>query len=473
MTAPAMTPGAPAAPADRDAPRPGARAALLLLLAINLFNYIDRQVLAAVEPEIEKFFFPEGHDYSGTVLGGLSQGTWMGLLSTAFLISYMLTAPVFGWLADHMSRWSLVGFGVGIWSIASAASGLPWPAAAATAFVLLIATRAFVGVGEAAYGPVAPTVIADLYPVKRRGSVLAWFYAAIPVGGALGYAWGDLVQHKLQGLGGLDGWRWAFFLVMPPGLLLGLLCFRMPDPPRGQADAVGAPPRKAQLRDYLDLLRIPSYVINTLGMTAMTFAIGGLAYWMPDYLKERGVPDIPYLGGFGRPRVFFGALSALGGLLATLLGGWAGDKLRGRFSGSYFLVSGFAMLFGFPAILLMLQTPFPLAWVWVFAAVFCLFFNTGPTNTILANVTHPSVRASGFALNILVIHALGDAISPPVMGWVRDHYDWDRSFIVVSAMMLVGAVLWLCGTGFLRRDTELAPRRLDGEAPGAGTGGRL
>jgi MFS family permease len=466
MSAPATTPVAPASPADLDAPRAGARAALLLLLAINLFNYIDRQVLAAVEPEIEKFFFPEGHDHSSSLLGITTKGTWMGLLSTAFLISYMLTAPVFGWLADHMSRWSLVGFGVGIWSIASAASGLPWPATAATAFVLMIVTRAFVGIGEAAYGPVAPTVISDLYPVRRRGSVLAWFYAAIPVGGALGYAWGQVVDRALD-------WRWAFYLVMPPGLLLGFLCFWMPDPPRGQADAVTTPPRKAQLRDYLSLLRIPSYVINTLGMTAMTFAIGGLAYWMAGFLAYKKAPDID-LGGLKIGAVtFFGGVTVVAGLFATLLGGIAGDKLRPRFPGSYFLVSGVAMLLGFPAILLLVWRPFPEAWVWVFAAVFCLFFNTGPTNTILANVTHPSVRASGFALNILIIHALGDAISPPVMGWVRDHYDWERSFIVVSAMMLVGGVLWLCGAPFLQRDTELAPRRLDGEAAGAGTGGGL
>src|SRR5436853_1059694 len=91
-----------------NVPRHVARAALLLLLAINLFNYIDRQVLAAVEPQIEDFFFPKGHDYTGTLLGALSPGTWMGLLSTAFLISYMITAPVFGWLADHVSRWALV-----------------------------------------------------------------------------------------------------------------------------------------------------------------------------------------------------------------------------------------------------------------------------------------------------------------------------------------------------------------------------
>src|SRR5262249_49954186 len=154
------------------------------------------------------------------------------------------------------------------------------------------------------------------------------------------------------------------------------------------------------------------YTLNTLGMTAMTFAIGGLAWWMPAYLEFRQVEGIGPLG----PRTLFGAITALSGLLATLLGGMAGDSLRPRWSGSDFLVSGVAMLLGFPMVLLFLLTPFPSAWIFVFLAVFCLFFNTGPTNTILANVARPQLRAGGFALNILIIHLLGDAISPPVLG---------------------------------------------------------
>src|SRR5262249_50738583 len=153
----------------------------------------------------------------------------------------------------------------------------------ATAFWLLLLTRCFVGVGEGAYGPVAPTMISDLYPIKERGRVLAWFYVAIPVGGALGYALGGIVAGALS-------WHWAFFVVVPPGLLLGALCFFMPEPPRGQADAVRpSPHRKAGLRDSLALFRIPSYNLNTAGMTAMTFAIGGLSFWMADYLEHR--PD--------------------------------------------------------------------------------------------------------------------------------------------------------------------------------------
>jgi MFS transporter, Spinster family, sphingosine-1-phosphate transporter len=442
--------------------------ALTLLVLINLFNYIDRQVLAAVEPDIRKELLP---DASGTQLTAdgtpeESEGAkfWMGWLATAFLLSYMLIAPLFGMMADRISRWGLVGFGVILWTLASGASGLNWGNwgfSLGAAYWLLLITRCFVGVGEAAYGPVAPAMIADLYPLEKRGKVMAWFYLAIPVGGALGYALGGGIV-KMSG-----EWRWAFYAVVPPGLLLGAWCLLMRDPPRGSADQpTPLPTRKPRLADYLFLLRIPSYTLNTLGMTMMTFAIGGLAYWMPAFLKQREkiarIADsgevIAFLGI--EPVTLFGGITALAGLISTLAGGLVGDWLRPRYAGSYFLVSGFALLLGFPMVLLVLWTPFPLAWIFVFFAIFFLFFNTGPTNTILANVTHPSMRASAFALNILIIHAFGDAISPPLLGWISGKEHLDHGFIVVSAAMLLGGVFWLMGAKFLQRDTENGPTHL-------------
>jgi MFS family permease len=456
MTANGVTPDG-AASQGPQTPLPGARTALVLLLVINVFNYIDRQVLAAVEPEIRRELLQGGRDDEVVSPELRAEAKFKtGLLSTAFLITYMLSAPVFGWLADRMSRWAIVGIGVMLWSLASGASGLEWPVGLTAAFWLLFATRLFVGVGEGAYGPVAPTMLSDVYPVKDRGWVIAWFYLAIPVGGALGYALGGAMTTPGAIQAGW-GWRWAFYVVVPPGLLLGLICFLMRDPPRGKMDAVKGEVKRAGRREYLDLARIPSYVLNTVGMTAMTFAIGALAYWMPAYLEEQKVEPM-----FGiDPRTFFGALTALAGLIATLLGGWAGDWLRGKIPGSYFVVSGVAMALGFPVMLLFVSVPFPLAWVFAFLAVFLLFFNTGPTNAILANVTHPAQRAAGFAVNILIIHALGDAISPPIIGYIAGWTSMRVGFIVVSGFMVVGGLIWLWGARHLERDTAAAPTRLE------------
>ena len=187
----------------------------------------------------------------------------------------------------------------------------------------------------------------------------------------------------------------------------------------------------------------------------MTFAIGGIAFWMPYYLETER-----HIGG--NPVIIFGAITVVAGLSATLLGGVAGDKLRSRFSGSYFLVSGVAMLIGFPVFLLLLKSSVPVLWVLMFLTCFCLFFNTGPTNTILANVTHPAMRAQAFAINIFVIHMLGDVISPLIIGMLSDHFhDMGKAFWIVAFMFLVGGILWLMGARHLAEDTRLAPLRMD------------
>jgi MFS family permease len=473
---------------------------LALLLAINLFNYIDRYVLAAVLPKIGEQFR----------VGSAEVNSLMSM----FLISYTVIAPLFGWLGDRWSRWKLIAVGVILWSIASGGTGL------ATTFGVLLLTRALIGVGEGAYAPVAPSLISDLFPVERRGGVMAWFYMAIPVGSALGYVLGG---HMAEAF----GWRWAFYVVVPPGVLLGVLCLFMREPPRGAADAVTT--HVPRFRDAKVLFDIPSFVLNTLAMTAMTFAFGGVATVMPTYLyqreatyaltpaayeklrhpKDEGVEPLPeeflvrlspldgrafrtlepfraaltevlepaevhayrwQLAEAARDEQksakldevngYFGGIVVVGGLTATLAGGYLADWLRNRLRGAYFAVSGVGMLVGVPIFLLAVTTPLPLGWLFVFLAVFFLFFNTGPANTALANVAPPSLRASAFALNILIIHLFGDVISPPIVGMIDDRASLRLGLLFLAGPMLLSGLFWLWGTRYLDRDTELAPTRI-------------
>ncbi|HEX7515869.1 MAG TPA: MFS transporter [Chthoniobacterales bacterium] len=408
--------------ASESRANPGARTALALLLGINLFNYIDRFILSAVEPNIRAAFFAPGDPNAMAITGSLAP---------AFLVTYMISAPVLGFLADRFSRWLIVGICVILWSFATAASGF------AGTFFALLATRIFVGIGEGGYGPAAPTILADYFTLQTRGRVMAIFCAAIPVGSALGYVLGGTINHQL-------GWRWAFYLVAIPGIILGLFCFFQKDP-RARS-GVRDERRRARKANYIALLRTRSFVFNCMAQTAMTFALGGLAFWMPAYLIFRNQPS-----ELATP--IFGGITVVAGLISTLLGGFAADRLQKRFSGSYFLVSGLGMLLAFPLFIGTLYAPFPMAWVFLFGAVFFVFLNTGPSNAALANVAGPKVRATAFALNILIIHMLGDALSPPLLGAVAGRSNMNVAFLVVSVAMLISGIIWLLGMKYLAADT--------------------
>jgi MFS family permease len=478
---------------------------LALLLSINLFNYIDRQVLSATLPKIrlDPVILSPDDPWTQTKLGALT---------TAFMVAYMLFSPVFGWLGDRYPRWGIIGAAVIVWSLATAGSGL------ALGYGLLLLTRCLVGIGEAAYGPVAPAMLSDLYPVDHRGRILAWFYMAIPVGSALGFIIGAQVAEYY-------GWRWAFLVVVLPGLLLGALCFFMTEPPRPQNHQ--QQPAGLSYRQVLrELVHIRSFVLCSAGMTVSTFVLGGVATVMQLYLFEREArflitqqtqqtlaelrtadgqqlvpptvreklmalqphglltaselrqhlqqlltpeqyllysswifdaataPDSWTNGQIG---LFIGGLVVLGGLMATLLGGLCGDYLRNRgVPGAYFHVAGWGMMLGFPAFLALLYTPLPWGWIFFFIAVFFLFFNTGPANAILANVVRSPIRATAFAINIFIIHALGDAISPLIIGLIADLSTLQTAFLVVAFLIPISGALWLWGVRSLDTDTARA-----------------
>ena len=501
-----------ALPGETSGPKqvaPGAKYALALLLAINLFNYIDRQILSATLPYLQldsAIFDPTDKNLNFK----------LGLLTSAFLVTYTLFSPVFGWFGDRRSRWALVGGAVIVWSLASGGTGL------ATAYLVLFFTRCLVGIGEAGYGPVAPSMLSDMYPVEDRGKVMARFYLAIPVGSALGFVVGGLVA-------GIWGWRVAFLVVVIPGLVLGVLCFLMRDPRvHHEQPAAARPPSPGYLAVLKELRGIRSFVLCCLGMTATTFMLGGVAAWAPTYIFQREarfvlsaesiqtledlktndaeqvrvVPadvieklrpavagdryDFPafkallldrlgpeFLKQYGERiyaaatapdsatisgvNILFGAIVVLSGLGATLLGGVLGDRLRAKgVRGAYFQVAGWGTVLSWPFFVLMLFVPFPYAWVPLFVAVFGLFFNTGPANTILANVTRSDIRATAFAINILVIHLLGDVISPPLIGLTADVSSLHTAFLITSLMILLGGGLWVLGAKTLDEDTRRA-----------------
>lgn len=403
---------------------PYRRYALGLLLAVNLLNYIDRQVLFAVFPLIK--------------IDLHLSDTELGFLGSAFMLSYLLFAPLFGWLGDRWSRTRLAAGGLVVWSLATAMSGF------VPGYRSLLAARATVGVGEASFGTVSPGLIADFFPKERRGRVLSWFYVAIPVGSALGYLLGGVLGQRY-------GWHAAFLLVGVPGLLLALPIALLRTPPRGGDDAPAQTPKGTVSAGYAALFKNRSFVCNTLAMAAMTFAIGGLAQWIPSFLYRAHALDV------AKGNTLFGATTVLAGILGTLAGGWLGDRWQKRSGKGYLLVSGWGFLIGTPfAVWAILAPDLPSCMTAIFIAEFFLFLNTGPLNTVIINVTDPAVRAMAFAVNIFFIHALGDAVSPSILGWLSDQWGLRSALLITPcAMVLAGLLCFICGRFVVQDMTEV------------------
>ncbi len=423
--------------ASRPLVQPGlmAHATLAILCAMNLLNYIDRSVLNGMLPLIK-----DEWQLSDSALG---------LLVSAFVFTYMIFSPVFGWLGDRYARKWIAGAGVAVWSVATAAAAL------SRSFAHLFGLRLILGVGEASYATTAPTIITDLYPRESRSKVLAFFYVAMPVGYALGYILGGA-------LGVRYGWRMAFLMVGLPGLLMALAMFFVKEPVRGQSEAVGEDELTQYLstslpvRSYLELRHNKSYVHDTLAMILMTFATGGLAAWGPTYFyRMRGVE-------LEQATLYFGLATLAAGIIGTFFGGWLADRLQMRFKSAYFVMSGVGMFLSLPCAFVALYSHTPAVyWVAVFWAEFFIFINTGPSNAILINVTMPKMRVTAFAINIFLIHALGDVLSPTIVGWVSDRTDLHFSLVtVIPGSILLSGFCFLAGARHLFSDTERVVERI-------------
>jgi MFS family permease len=388
------------------------RYTLAILTFINLFNYIDRWVVAAVLEPIKKSL--------------LLTDTQLGFIGTGFIVVYALTSPVFGRLGDLRARPPLIALGVGIWSLATGLAGF------ARGFWTLFIARATVGVGEGAYGTIAPALLSDTFPLEKRGRVFSVFFAAIPIGSAAGYVIGGLADHHF-------GWRAAFWLAGFPGLVLSLLVLLVTDPTRGQQDHGHAPRASGTtLRDtYGDLIRNQPFILAVLGYAMYTFALGGLGYWMPAFLeRERGVPR-------SEATVTFGIIVICTGFVGTFLGGWLGDLFLKKTRQSYLWVSGIATLLAAPLTLLGLTSrDKPVYLTAIIIAEVLIFMCTGPINSAIVNVVSPLERATAVGFSVLVMHLLGDIPSPPLIGILSDSSSLSRGILVVPVAVLASGLIW-------------------------------
>jgi len=395
---------------------PGRRAALWalgVLTAINLLNYLDRYVVSAIAGPLKDAM-------------GLTD-TQLGWLMPAFMLVYMIAAPAFGSWGDRGSRTRPIALGIFVWSLATALSGL------AHDFPQLLAGRALVGIGEAAYVAIAPALLADCFAPARRARVYAVLNMAIPVGAALGYIVGGQVSEHF-------GWRAAFFVAGVPGLVLALTVLRLPDPPRGVQERAPQEARAggSALAIYARLLRNWPFMVVVLGYAAYTFGLGGLAFWMPSFLERaRHVPH-------AQATTSFGLIVIATGFVGTFFGGWLGDWLLQRNRQAYLWFSGAVTLAAAPCALLALTARDPgIYYPATVAAELLLFMSSGPINAAIVNIAGPLERASAVALSMFAIHLLGDVPSPLIIGRVSDLSTLGEAVLIVPLAVAIAGIVWL------------------------------
>ena len=381
---------------------------------MNLLNYVDRYVPSAVKVLFQK-------DLHLT-------DTQTSLPLTAFVIVYMIASPIFGSLADRYNRKWLISIGVALWSIATAV------AAFATNFWTFLAPRAAVGIGEAAYATISPAIISDFYPAGRRNRILTIFYVAIPVGAAIGFKVGGY-------LGQVYGWRAAFLACGLPGIVTALLVLMLKEPPRGYYDEAGAHAGPSWGDALRTLGRSRQFIFSVAGYTAVTFASGALADWFPTFLSRYRGFDVEGASSIA------GLTAASGGLIGTALGGYLGDRLRGKTRQPYLALSAFTMagatVFVIAALTATSHGAIACA---MFGGQVMLWCYNGPINALIVNSVAAPIRTKAVSVSIFCIHFLGDAASPSVVGLLSDiSHSLHSAIQIVPIALVIGTALWLYG----------------------------
>jgi MFS family permease len=391
---------------------------LIVLTGLNLLDYLDRQILAAVLTPIKEELRLSDEQ--------------LGTIQSAFMWGYFLTSPIFGYLGDRLPRRWLIVAGVLVWSFGTLMTGH------VSALGALILFRVLVGFGEASFGTISPGWIADLFPTGKRNTAISIFYLALPVGSAIGYIMGGKIAAA-------QGWRAAFLWAGYPGLVLAFLLFLLREPPRGATDTAPIVQEPAAAhrgwRAYLALLKFPHYLMVVVGYVAQTAAMGGFSLWAPTFLHRVHKMDVETAA------TFFGYAVVITGLTATLIGGLAATAWQRRTGRGYAWVLAIGASLAAPLAFAAFTLPdLTQAKAALAAAMFFLFLTVGPVNTLILETVPVMMRASAMAGSIFAIHMFGDLWSPRIIGFLSDRWEnLQRACLwVLPGSLVVSAVVWGC-----------------------------
>jgi MFS family permease len=411
----------------RRAATSGALWALGVIFAANFLNYLDRQLVSALEKPISRELHLRGWEF--------------GLLWTLFTVGYMVCAVPVGLLADRTSRTRLFSLCIVVWSVATVASGL------AGSKPVLYAARVFIGVGEAGCLVVGPALISDFFSLRARGRALSIFYLGLPLGGTMAFILAGALLRV--------SWRNLFYLAGAPGFLIAALIWALPDPPRGAAEGSHHGIKGGGLGKYLELLKTPTLLLIILGQAFAVFILVPVIHFGAEFFE-----DTRHMGA-RKARLALGLIALVGGTLGTAVSGVLGDKLARRHTGAYALLAGVSFLLGWPCLLVGFTAQDP--WVFLPATTlgaFFIFTCMPAVNTQIANVVSPAQRATAWALAVFILHLLGDTVSAPLFGFIQDRIGRQPAFLSFSCAVLLAAACCLLAAYTARTDVERVARQV-------------
>jgi len=423
--------------------------ALAVMFSMNLLNYVDRYSFSAAGVHIKRYL-----QIDDSLFG------WLG---ASFMIVYTIISPLMGWLGDRYNRKVLLAGGVGLWSLATVGTAFSGD------YHHMFFWRALLGVGEASYGVIAPTLLSDLFPVKERGRAMGVYYLALPIGTALGFMLGGTIADAL-------GWRPVFLVVGLPGLLAAAAGLLISDPGRGASEG-GAPAGQGgrpSRRDYLELVRIPTFLFNTAGMAAVTFATGAYGFWGLIFYQRVHHLTATQAGST------IGSLMVVASLIGIALGTFLADALYKFTKRAYLLLAALAVMCAIPLGATGILDPiYRSSLAFLFGASILMSMVLGPCNTVTANVVPANRRAVAYAAFIFLIHLFGDISSQVILGWISDLFGKpsvagssigqffasigakpvDGTNLTVAMLSVVpvlglGCVFFLIGSRYLPKDQE-------------------
>jgi predicted MFS family arabinose efflux permease len=429
----------------------GSYFALAALFSMNLLNYVDRYSFFAVGRHIQNDLKISDSGY--------------GYLSASFMIVYTIVSPLMGVLGDRYNRRVLLASGVSLWSVATVGTAF------SVGFYDMFFWRALLGVGEATYGVIAPALLADLFEPRHRGRAMGLYFLALPFGGALGYGIGGWVA---------DSWSWraSFWVVGLPGLAAAIAGLLLNDPGRGASEGHSdlGTTRRPRLRDNFDLFRTPTFLFNTAGMAAVTFATGAYAAWGSTFYQSVRGMTAKDAG------LWIGGMTGVAGLLGILGGTVLAELLAKRTRRAYLLLAFLAVAGTVaPGTFAILEPNRTVSLSVLFVAMILMAMVLGPCNTVTANVVPSSRRAAGYAVSIFLIHLFGDISSPILIGEISELFGkplvaesaLGRLFATLGAspvggsnlivgmlsvvpVLVLGSVFFLLGSRHLPADQEKA-----------------